>query len=451
MKATKLFIGLAFALIAGKAMAQDLSAPQYAKWGETVEQREENIKASQFLKEEMENRNYNMAAHYLQQLLANCPAASENTFARGINLYKNKINRATSLKERNVYVDSLFLLYDLRVEHFGSHPKRGKAYILDMKAREYLTYREGDREGVRKHFEDAIAAQVEYTGTADPTMVATYFKNLCDDYKNDIVDAMTIVNAYEANAKYFANLDESQAELKVQFDACFGASGAASCENLQKIFEPKIAATPNDEALLGNVFALLFKANCDSDFALSVAEKYYAIKPQSSIAMLLAQIFQNKKEFDKANHYLREALATETDLVERQKLLVRIGILEMSMNKYGDAVKVFNESLNTGAGESDGLAYYFLAQCYVAGSGGCGSNLAKRSVYWYAYDLVQKAIPMLEKTDASLAAQARSLAGSYRSAFPSGEECFFAELNNGQGYTIPCGLAKGKSTTVRYR
>ena len=54
MKATKLFIGLVFALIAGKAMAQDLSAPQYAKWGETVEQREENIKASQFLKEEME-------------------------------------------------------------------------------------------------------------------------------------------------------------------------------------------------------------------------------------------------------------------------------------------------------------------------------------------------------------------------------------------------------------
>ena len=451
MKATKLFIGLAFALIAGKAMAQDLSAPQYAKWGETVEQREENIKASQFLKEEMENRNYNLAAHYLQQLLANCPAASENTFARGITLYKNKINRATSLKERNVYVDSLFLLYDLRLENFGSHPKRGKAYILDMKAREYLTYREGDREGVRKHFEDAIAAQVEYTGTADPTMVATYFKNLCDDYKNDIVDAMTIVNTYEANSKYFANLDESQADLKAQFDALFGASGAASCENLQKIFEPKIAATPNDEALLANVFGLLFKANCESDFALSVAEKYYAIKPQSSIAMLLAQIFQGKKEFDKANHYLREALAAETDLAERQKLLVRIGILEMSMNKYSDAIKAFNESLNVGAGESDGLAYYFLAQCYVAGSGGCGSNLAKRSVYWYAYDLVQKAIPMLEKTDASIAAQARSLAGSYRSAFPSGEECFFAELNNGQGYTIPCGLAKGKSTTVRYR
>ena len=451
MKVTKLFIGLAFALIVGNAFAQDLSAPQYAKWGETIEQREENIKASQFLKEEMENRNYNAAAKYLQQLLANCPAASENTFARGITLYKNKISRATSLQERNVYVDSLFLLYDLRLEHFGSHPKRGTAYILDLKAREYLTYREADREGVRKNFELAIAAQVENNGAADPTMVLTYFQGLCEDYKNDIVDAMTIVNVYEENAKYFANLDESQAELKAKYDKAFGASGAASCENLQKIFEPKIAATPDDEALLAHVFGLLFKANCDSDFSLMVAEKYYAIKPQSSIAMLLAQIFQNKKDYAKANKYLREALASETDVVERQKLLVRIGILEMSSNSYGAAVKSFNEALGTGAGESDGLAYYFLAQCYVAGSSGCGSGISGRAVYWYAYDVMNRAIPLLEKTDASLAANARKLAGSYRSAFPSGEECFFAELNNGAGYVIGCGLAKGKSTTVRYR
>lgn len=451
MKATKLFIGLAFALIAGSAFAQDLSAPQYAKWGETVEDRQKNIEASQYLKSELEARNFNMAAKYLQQLLANCPAASENTFVRGVTLYKNKINRATSLSERKVYVDSLFLLYDLRLENFGSHPRRGTAYILDRKAREYLAYRESDREGLRKIFEEAIAAQVETNGTADPGIVVIYFKNLCDDYRNDVVDAMTIVNAYEENAKYFANLDESQAELKVQFDTCFGASGAASCENLQKIFEPKLAAAPNDEELLAHIFSLLFKADCESDFALMVAEKYYAIKPQSSIAMLLAQIFQNKKEYEKANHYLREALAKETDAAERSKLLVRVGILEMTSNDYSAAVKAFNESLSLAEGDGDGLALYFLAQCYAASSGSCGSGLARRAVYWYAYDVVSRAIPLLEKTDANVAAQARKLAGSYRSAFPSAEECFFAELSEGSSYVVGCGLAKGKATRVRYR
>ena len=451
MKAVKLFIGLAFALVAGSASAQDFSDPQYAKWGETPEQRKENILASTFLKEELNNRNYNQAAKYLQQLLQNCPAASENTYANGIKLYKMKVNRAKSLAEKNGYVDSLLLLYDIRLQYFGAHPKRGKAYILDRKAREHLTYRESDREGIRSDFEAAIAAQVEVNGTADPELVAIYFKNLCDDYSNDIVDAMTIVNAYDTNAKYFENLDASQAEYKSQFETCFGASGAASCENLQKIFEPKIAATPNDEALLAQTFQLMAKANCESDFFLSVGEMYYNLNPQSSVAMLLAQIFQNKKDFAKANQYLREALAKEIVAEEREKLLARIGILEMTANNYAAAIKAFNESINIDETDDDGLAIYFLAQCYVAGSKDCSTELSKHSVYWLAYDLVQKAIPLLEITDAAVATNAKNLANSYRSVFPTAEECFFAELKEGAAYTINCGLAKGLTTKVRYR
>ena len=451
MKAVKLFIGLAFALVAGSASAQDFSDPQYAKWGETPEQRKENILASTFLKEELANRNFNQAAKYLQQLLQNCPAASENTYANGIKLYKQKINRARSLSEKNGYVDSLLLLYDIRLEHFGAHPKRGKAYILDRKAREHLTYRESDREGIRKDFEIAIAAQVEANGTADAELVAIYFKNLCDDYKNDIVDAMTIVNAYEENSKYFNSADESQAEFKNQFETSFGTSGAASCENLQKIFEPKIAAAPSDEKLLAHAFQLMSKTGCESDFYLSVGEMYYGVNPQSSVAMLLAQIFQNKKEFGKANKYLREALAKETVAEEREKLLARIGILEMTANNYAEAVKAFNESIAVDETDDDGLALYFLAQCYVAGSKDCGSELAKHSVYWVAYDLVQKAIPMMEVAGISQAEAAKNLANSYRSVFPTAEECFFAELKEGVAYTITCGLAKGLKTTVRYR
>jgi hypothetical protein len=68
-----------------------------------------------------------------------------------------------------------------------------------------------------------------------------------------------------------------------------------------------------------------------------------------------------------------------------------------------------------------------------------------------AYDLVQKALPLLEATDASVAETAKKLANSYRAVFPTAEECFFAELKEGATYTINCGLAKGLTTKVRYR
>ena len=103
MKVVKLFIGLAFALVASSASAQDFNDPQYAKWGDSAEQRKENILASTFLKEELANRNYNQAAKYLQQLLQNCPGASENTFVRGVTLYKNKITRAKSLPRSTTF------------------------------------------------------------------------------------------------------------------------------------------------------------------------------------------------------------------------------------------------------------------------------------------------------------------------------------------------------------
>ena len=40
---------------------------------------------------------------------------------------------------------------------------------------------------------------------------------------------------------------------------------------------------------------------------------------------------------------------------------------------------------------------------------------------------------------------------SFRAAFPTKEECFFAELQAGARYTITHGYASGVSTTVRYR
>ena len=72
MKISRIIIGLTFVLLASSASAQDFSDPQFAKWGETPEQRKENILASTFLKEELANRNFNQAAKYLQQLLERC-------------------------------------------------------------------------------------------------------------------------------------------------------------------------------------------------------------------------------------------------------------------------------------------------------------------------------------------------------------------------------------------
>ena len=447
MKAIKFLIVAAMAAVATSAAAQDFSDPKYAKWGETPEERKENMLSSSYLKEETANRNFNSAARYLQLLLEKCPSASETIYVNGVKLYKDKINRAETLAEKKMFVDSLLFLYDVRIENFGNHPKRGRVYLLERKAREYLTYKGDDREGVAEAFETAIAAQAQ-VGAVNPEVVAIYFKNLCDDYQNDIVDAMTIVNTYDAYAQYFDNIAPEQQEFKDQFEQCFGLSGAASCENLEAIFSKKVADNPEDAKLIEQAFKLMSRANCSSDFFFSVGEKHYANKPSSDVAMLLAQGFQNVKNFDKANQYLREALAVETVAEEREKLYVRIGILDMSMNNFATAVEAFREA--QAINPENAHAPFFLAQCYVNGAKGC-SGLQKDAIYWVAYDLIQKALPLLEVSDPERVEAAKQLAAAYRAAFPTSEECFFNEVADGSSFTVNCGFAQGVSTTVRSR
>ena len=445
MKNVKFLLSAVCALFAVAAMAQqDFSDPKYAAWGDTPEERQQNILNSNFLKESCDNKDYNAAAHYLKELLDKCPKASENTFVRGTTLYKNKINRAKSLDEKNMYIDSLMLIYDLRNEYFGDHPKRGTAYILDRKAREYLIYKPADRKGIRVAFRAALEAGGEST---DPETVVAYFSNLCDDYKNtDEVMPDEIIAEYDRLTPFFEKNPEA-AEYKSQFDAAFGLSGAASCENLEKLFRSKLEANPDDEALLAQAVGLMSRAKCDGDYYFSIAEKYYQVKPSSETAMFLAQAFQNKKDFTKAKTYLNEALEVEKDPAERQKLLVRIALVGLVSNDIPGAAAAARQARDLNP--EDGVPYFVLAQCYASSAAACG-GFTGQATYWAAYDTMAKAVELLP-SDSEYLEHAKTSMSAFRSRFPSSEECFFNELQEGARYTVNCGTAAGISTTVRTR
>lgn len=444
MKNVKFLLSAAFALFSVAAMAQDFNSPQYAKWGDTPEERERNILNSNFLKESCDNRDYNAASHYLKELIDNCPAVQESIYQRGALVYKNKINRAKSVAEKNGYIDSLMLMYDLRAKYFGDHPKRGTAYILDQKAREYLVYKPNDRAGIRAAFRAAIEAGGDNT---DPETLVAYFSNLCEDYKNtDEVMPDEIIAEYDRLTPIFEKNPEA-AEFKGQFDAAFGLSGAASCENLEKLFRGKLAANPDDEALLSQAVSLMSRAKCDGDFYFSIAEKYYEVKPSSETAMFLAQGFQSKGDYPKATKYLNEALATEQDPVERQKLLVRIALVELVANNISNAATSARQARDLNP--EDGIPYFVLGQCYGVSAAHC-DGFAGQATFWAAYDTMAKAVELLQNDPDYLQTAKTSLA-AFRSRFPTSEECFFNELKEGSRYTVTCGTAAGVQTTVRPR
>lgn len=448
MKSVKFILAAAAMFVGVSAMAQDFSDDlKYGKWGATAEERASNIGASNYLKEALDAKDFAAATEYFQQLLNNCPAASQNTFARGVTLYKNKAMRARSVEQKRMFVDSILLIYDQRIIHFGDHPKNGKDYILDMKARDMLRYCTTDRPLLRAGLKDAVDASIE-TGRINLDIVSAYYKNLCEDYEyDDDVTSDMVLAEYERLSPLFDDIAGEDEQYKEVFETSFGTSGAASCENLETLFSQKLAADPDNEALLGQAVALMSRAQCSSDFFFATTEKYYTIKPSSETALFLAQGFQGRGENVKALKYLREALAVEADPSAKVSLYTQIGLIEISERNYGAAVDAAREirAINP----DNGFAYFILGQCYAASA--CPDDkIGGASVYWAAYDAMAQAVNLLAG-EPEVQKAAQQLMGAYRAAFPQQETCFFAELSAGDRYTIKCGYAAGQSTTVRYR
>lgn len=448
MKSVKLILAAAATLVGVSASAQDFSDDaQYGMWGTTVEERSSNIQASSFLKEELDAKNYAAATVYFQQLFNNCPAASQQTFARGVTLYKNKANRARSIDEKKMYVDSILLIYDARIEYFGDHPKNGKDYILDMKARDMIKYCATDRPLLRKGLKDAVDAAIE-SGRINLDIVSTYYKCLTEDYEyDDEVTGEMVLAEYDRLSPLFADIAAEDEQYKDMFESSFSNSGAATCEGLEAIYKEKLEADPDNIELLAKAVSLMSRRQCNSDFYFEQTERYYAVSPSSETALFLAKSFQDRGDTDKALKYLREALAVETDPAAKEPLYVQISLIEISNRNFSAAAAAARElrAINP----ENGYSYFILGQCYASTT--CPEDgIGGGSVYWAAYDAMAQAVNLL-KNEPDVQKIAQQFMNAYRGAFPKQEDCFFAELSAGDRYTILCGFAQGQTTTVRYR
>lgn len=440
----KLVLALAICALSTNAFAQG-SYLENPNWGATEADRQANALTFNFFTDNYNNNNYDAAVKYLQEMLAKAPKASANIYVYGVNIYKNKIAKATSVAQKKGYIDSMMMLYDKRIEHFGEHATRGKGYIMSFKARDYLTYNPADREGIIKLFREAIAENGE---AVDSDILLIYFKELVDDYKADNIEADFLLNEYDRLIVFFdTDPSPEKEEAKKSFEAYFISSGAANCDNLEKLFGARITANPTDLPTLEKAVALLTRGNCKGDFFLSVAEKYYKAKPTSNTAMVLASAFEEKKDFTKALKYLHEAIANESDPTAKSNLCVRIAGSELSAGNARVAADFARQALSINP--DNGYAQLILAQSYAVGANTACSDFARQSAFWLVYDNLAEARRMLANDEGQVKNLDSQMA-SLRQNFPTKEECFFRGLEDGAGYNVSCGWISGR-TAVRSR
>ena len=135
------------------------------------------------------------------------------------------------------------------------------------------------------------------------------------------------------------------------------------------------------------------------------------------------------------------------DPAERQLLLVRMALVGLVSNDIQGAASAARQARDLNP--EDGVPYFVLAQCYGISAAHC-EGFAGPATFWAAYDTMAKAVELLP-SDSEYREPAKTSMNAFRSRFPTSEECFFNELQEGARYTVNCGTAAGVSTTVRPR
>ncbi|MCC8063437.1 MAG: enzyme of heme biosynthesis [Rikenellaceae bacterium] len=432
----------ALALVGGAAVAQDFKDdPRY---GADPAAREQNVRILNFFGDAYKAKDYNTATNYLRQLIENAPKASENMYIRGIDIYKNKAAAAQTKEDRRLYVDSILWVYDKRIEAFGEHPQRGEAYLKGEKARLFMTMMPADRERLFRLFREALDEKHPF----EPALAVMYFNSVIESFKLDDVTPEEVIDTYEQLSQRIAqNQSAEAADASKTLDDLFATSGAANCETVEKIYKPKYEADPENPQLIETILALLQRGKCSSEFYLTMLERYYKVNPKPEVAVQLASVFQEKKDFAKAMEYLRVGINNETDPVKKTNFLLQAATMSSASGSYREAAGFARQALELEP--NNGVAYLLLGAAYGSGAGSACSAFDSQTAMWLAVDNLAKARQLLPSDDPQQEQIGRMIA-NYSANFPKTEETFMRGLNPGDPYTVSCGWISGR-TTVRER
>jgi tetratricopeptide (TPR) repeat protein len=348
---------------------------------------------------------------------------------------------ATSVNERNLYTDSLMMLYDMRAEHFADDARYGLSYILKGKAKDYYNYRASDKPGVLKVFQDAIAA----SESVDAEFTAQYFQVLTEQYQDLEIETEYYMDEYDRVAKLMATTGDQK--YIDTFENLFINSGAANCENLEKIYKPRFEGGNADVAQVKKAFALLSRSECLTPFFFEVGDMLLAQEATAETAMALAKGYEKNGDLTKSIEYLTKAIEAEQDPITKSQLAIQIAGNEILNDNPRNAANFAKQAIEINP--ESAMAYIVLAQASAAGSGAC-ADFERLTVYWLAYDTVLNARRLLEEGDPQLQT-VEQLAQSFRNSFPNKEECFFRGLSVGNAYTVNCGWISGRTTVKEGR
>ena len=473
----KLFLAF-IALVAMTANAQNgVSNPYRFGQGEDSTRCIQNIS---IMNTNVKNKDYKVAFDAWKVLFDEFPVARVDTYTNGIKILTDFIAKEADPAKKEEYIDMLLAVYDQQIKYLDqlqeiTKTKLSEGQILGRKAIDLLKYRKDTPvEEVYEMLAKSVAIEQGKSEYVVTELFMKYsglkYKNdqshgeqIIEDYLNASVYIVDVLDKYHDNiekclqkyaeegdpkdsinaGKYSKMIDASRV-AKSNIDAYFINSGAASCEDLDRIYAPLIEENKENIEYLNKVITVMAMLRCTNQDAYLAASEYaFEIDPNptSKAAMGCGYRYFKKGDIDKAMEYFDRAIELEASVTNKSELCYKVADIYYNLNKFGKARSYAQKALSLNS--KYGAPHIIIAQCYAATSNWSDDNTLNNCTYYLCIDRLERA----KSVDPSIKREADKLIASYKKYTPSNEELFMKGYKVGEKVTI--GGWINETTTIR--
>ncbi len=387
---------------------------------------------------------YEDAARSFRQCLLRCPESSKNIYIIGEKIIKNYIKLNKENKDlKNKYIDSLLMIYDLRMKNFPGDQK-SQMKILESKGKALAQYR------IKESMEEAyqlLDSAVNFTFPKTKIRTAKLYmyvtKNMA---KNNKLTCSEVLENYLKIERIPLNNSKKNSYKALKKKSLEYASKCVNCDSLESFYVTNFDIRQNDTNFLDAGIRLLYdeKKCTSSKILVKMMEKRFKTSPDAQTAIILANYFGYKEQNVKALNYFDKALLMQNDSTKLTKYLIKKAKFQNKTGNYSGARSTAKQALDIDPKKAE--ACIVIGNAISYGASNCKAlKFGGPEVFWVAVDYYNKAASIAE--DPEIKAKALKKAAKNSSYFPREQDIFLKTLNVGDSYKVGCWV--NASTTIR--
>lgn len=396
----------------------------------------------------VKQKNYKDALPGWRYVFNNAPKFRMDTYTKGEDIMAGMYEKT----KNQAYIDTMMMVYDQWMKNFGDHARYGEGYILGKKGFNLYRFRGVNNTEAAKEAFGYLTKSFEMQGDKSNPLIVKMTFAVADDLlkkgelsKDEYMKLYLQFSDFAERGMSTAQKKAPYEDLKTTVDALFFNAGVADCQTLSEFLTPKFEKDKENMEVLKEISGLLKRGECtDVPLFAEVAENMYRLDPTAEAAYNLAIMFLKKKEYDKTESYLQEAIDKSTDDTAKAEYYLRMAQIKLSKKELPQAKKNALEALKLNP--SMGEAYLIIGNAYAAYSKNYGEDdFDHAAVFWAAVDKFIKA----KQVDPSVTEAANKLINAYSPYFPSKDEAFFRSVTSGT--SVKLGDWINETTTARFR